>query len=80
MPTKYSYFLQGSVPINPIINGSLAIIYGAGMDMFFLMPSVGYTIANNWDIDLTGQIFFTDFEDDFQNLGNALFLRMTYSY
>ena len=80
MPSKFSYFIQMQKIFNPTISGSLAIIYGQGMNLFFLMPNVTYSIKEDWDIDLTGQITYLEIDDTFKNRINSLFLRLRYSY
>jgi len=80
MPTKYSYFAQASGSFNPKWGGSMAAIYGQGMNLFFLMPAVSHSVKQNWDIDLTSQIYFGETNNQFKNLGNAVFLRIKYSY
>lgn len=80
MPTKYSYFAQVSGAFNPIINGGLAVVYGQGMDILFVMPSLGYSIKENWSLDLTGQVFFASYNNSLTNFGNNIFLRLWYSY
>ena len=80
MPSKYSYFAQISKPLNPLFVGSLSAIYGQGINTLFFMPSVAYAPKENWDISLTGQLYFGEEQNAFKNLGNSLFLRVQFSY
>ena len=80
MPTKFSYFLQLSSTLNPLLSANLAGIYGAGMDLLFLMPSLTYAINDAWDIMLLGQIVGADYSGNFTGLGNAVFIRTKWSY
>ena len=79
MPTKFSYLLQLSNQFNPRIQASFTIIYGQGMNILFIMPTVNYSIADDWDLNLTGQLFFAEV-NGFQNLNNSIFLRLQYSF
>lgn len=80
MPTKYSYLLQVSNEFNPRFKGSLTSIYGQGMDIFFVMPSLDYSIKENWDINLTGQLFYAKLYNSIENLNNSVYLRLQYSF
>jgi hypothetical protein len=80
MPSKYAYFVQISGSFNPKLAGSFSSIYGQGMNILFLMPSLSYSVRENWDTDITGQVYFGEQNNQFKNLGNAIFLRIRYSY
>ena len=80
MPTKYAYLIQASNEFNSRLKASLTTIYGQGMDILFVMPSVDYSIKENWDINLTGQLFYASQQNTFENINNTLFLRLQYSY
>ena len=80
MPTKYSYLVQASNEFNPRLKASLTTIYGQGMDILFIMPSIDYSIKENWDINLTGQVFYAKQQNAFKNMNNSIFLRLQYSY
>ncbi len=80
MPTKYSYFVQLSGAIYPQLNGSVSVIYGQGMNILFFMPALAYSLHENWDLSLTGQIYFGEEQSKFKNLGNSIFLRVQFSY
>ncbi|HFB99806.1 MAG TPA: hypothetical protein ENJ53_03270 [Phaeodactylibacter sp.] len=79
MPTKFSYLVQLSNQFNPRIQASWTTIYGQGMNILFIMPAVTYSIADNWDLNLTGQLFFAEVSS-FDNLNNSIFLRLQYSF
>lgn len=80
MPTKYSGMAIISYQLSPLSSVSLANIYAFGMDALFLMPSISYSIRENWEVYAVGQVYFIDFNDQFSNAGNSLFLRMKYSF
>jgi hypothetical protein len=88
MPTKYNGFLSMSYPITPLLNSSLAVIYGFGPHLLLINPTVTYSILENWDVLLAAQLFFSDFpeltpaglENKYQNLSNSVFLRLQWSY
>ena len=80
MPTKYSFLLQGGYPITPILSTSLVAIYAPGVNAVFAMPAFVYSLAQNWDMSLHGQAFWLEIDDQFTNLGNAVFFRLKWSY
>ncbi|MCB0642175.1 MAG: hypothetical protein KDC44_11065, partial [Phaeodactylibacter sp.] len=74
-PYQHSVFVQGSYPFTPLLNGSLAIIYSPSKaQALFVNPTITYSIANNWDLDLIGQIAFNE-DDGFRSPLQGLFLR-----
>ncbi len=80
MITKYSGFYQVSYPVTPLFTPGMAAIYGFEANILFLMPSVNYSIASNWDLDLVGQLYFVKLEGDYQNLVNSIFTRIKWSF
>lgn len=81
MPSKYSVFGQISYPLTPLINGGLAGIYGIGLNLLFINPTIGVSVANNWELMLVGQIIYAeDFNSDFKNLYNSVFVRLKWSF
>ncbi|RMG81000.1 MAG: hypothetical protein D6707_05505 [Bacteroidetes bacterium] len=78
-PSQWAFFAQTSGNITPLINGSIALMYGTNSNLLFAMPSITYSISNNWDIMLLGQSYFGDFSG-YKNLGNSIFLRLKWSF
>ena len=80
MPSKWTYFLQFSRPFTPALSGSMALVYLQGINIFFGMPSLGYTINEAWDINLVGQLLVGKNNTKFSSIGNSVFLRFQYSF
>ncbi|QYA26453.1 hypothetical protein G3I01_13400 [Gramella sp. MT6] len=78
MPFKYSGFLQIANEFTPIFRWSFSSIYSPTNYSVIIIPSLDYSIAMNWDLNFTGQSFF-EFED-YQTLGNILFVRLRWSF
>ena len=58
-PYRHALFLSGMYPLTPLINANLAVIYSpVEVHPLFLNPTFTFSIAQNWDIDLVGQIAF----------------------
>jgi len=81
-PYRHALFAQAMYPITPLINGNLAIIYSpVEVHPLFLNPTVTFSIAQNWDIDLVGQITFDkEPQRGYVSLVQALFGRVKWSF
>jgi hypothetical protein len=79
MPMKYSVLLSLNYPITELFTAGLVSIYSPGVNTAFFMPSFGFSIANNWDASIYGQSFWMD-TGSFDNLGNAVYLRVKGSF
>jgi hypothetical protein len=80
-PYRHALFTQGSYAISPVINSGLALIYSpVEVHPLFLNPSFTVSIANNWDLDLIGQVVFNKQRDVYKSPLQAAFLRMKWSY
>ena len=80
-PFKYSVFLQGGYPITPLLNGGLALIYSPSKShALFINPTLAYSVAQNWDIDLVGQLAMERDGKKYRSPIQGFFLRMKYSY
>jgi hypothetical protein len=55
--TKVTFLLQGSYPITPLFNVSIAGMYFPKLNGIFLGPSLTYSITNNIDFSLITQSF-----------------------
>ena len=51
-----------------------------GYNVLLLMPSINYTIRENWEIMLIGQSAFGKQTSQLNALGNGIFLRLMVSY
>lgn len=81
-PYKYSFFAQIMYPFTPIFNGGAALIYSPSNDQsLFVNPTLTFSIAENWDLDLVGQVSFSkSLENNYENLATAIFMRFKFSF
>jgi hypothetical protein len=79
-PYKYAVFAQAGRPLTPILTAGLAVIYSpVKTHSLFINPTLSYSVAQNWDLDLVAQIVFektTRYESPTQ----VAFLRLKFSY
>ena len=80
MPSKHSYLLQVNKPISPPLNMSLNILYGKGIKLLYVSPSISYDISSNLDAGVIVQYFYLDNFGDFKNLLKGYYLQLKYSF
>lgn len=80
-PYRHAVFLQATTAISPLVSTGLAIIYSpVAVHPVFLNPSFTVSIANNWDLDLIGQLVFNDTSRAYTSPIQAIFLRTKFSF
>ena len=81
MPNKHTVFVNFMKPISPVFSINSGGFYGFGVNWLIFYPTVTYSIKQNWDIDLVGQLFWGDnTQGQFTNQGNGVFLRLKWSF
>ena len=80
MPNRWSFFAQLSKNLTPAITTSFSTIYAYELEGIFMMPQFGYNISQNWDTDITGQVFYGKKNSQFSDLADSIFLRFRYSF
>ena len=74
-PYKWSAFLQSAYPIHPLLNAGIALMIFPSDGSYFINPTITYSIIDNLDLDVIGQLYYSDQSD-----AQALYLRLKYSY
>ena len=80
MPYRYSFYAGVMKSITPILSLNTAVIYSPEDHATIFFPALAYSIAEDFDLDLTAQCFFSDQSGQYQAVGNAVFLRMRWSF
>ena len=81
MPVKWSGIISVVKPVTPILNASVALVYSPEFHLLIAIPALAYNIKEDWDIDLTGQIFLLQAPGDrFRDHYLAAFLRLRHSF
>lgn len=78
MPFRHTAYLQFAREITPALRAGLSGVYSPTGPSLILIPYAAYALAENWEIDLTGQGFF-EFGTG-TNPAGSLFLRVRWSY
>ena len=78
--SKFSWFGQVSYPIHPLLTGNIAVMYFPSLgNGYFLMPSIGYSVSENFEFALYGQRFEGKFGRQYDKM-TMLFMRFRYSF
>ncbi|MEZ4827123.1 MAG: hypothetical protein R3C61_12730 [Bacteroidia bacterium] len=79
-PVEWAFVAQGSGSITPLFSASGVVIYSPQNNLVAGIPTLTYSIKENWDIDLMGQLFFMEVQNDFRSLAASLFFRIKLSF
>src|SRR5579863_9951081 len=79
-PFKYTGFAEVSYSFTPILKAMFGVMYSPTGNSFILLPTINYSMADNWTLDLIGQSFFSALDGDYGSLGNSIFLRVKWSF
>ncbi len=77
---KYALFGQVSFPFTPLLNGSFSGIMNPCDHSFYVGPAFTYSLQNNLELMLTGQLFFGDEGTEFGDIGKLAFARIRWSF
>ena len=80
MPSKHSYLIQVTKPVSPPVNVSINILYGQGIKLLYISPSINYDINSRIDAGIIGQLFYLDNYGDFKNIVQGYYLQIKYSF
>lgn len=77
---RYSVFGQVSKPITPLFTGSFSGIVNPSDQSFYIGPSLAYSLLENLELMLTGQLFFGHSGTEFGDIGQIAFGRLKWSF
>lgn len=77
---KYSLFGQISYPFTPLLNSSFSGIINPSDRSFYFGPSFTYSLQNNLELMLTGQLFYGQKGTEFGDIGQLAFARIRWSF
>jgi len=80
-PYPWSTFIQSSYQFSPLLFGGAAVMFYPGTNNFFINPYLTYSLVQNLDIDLVGQIFFADNQNgSYDAISKSAFVRVKWSF
>ncbi len=77
---RYSLFGQVSKPITPLFSGSVSGIVNPLDGSFYFGPAITYSLLNNLELMLAGQIFLGGSGTEFGDIGQLAFGRLKWSF
>lgn len=80
MPSDWSFFAEVSKDITPLLHADLSFIYGTSPDFLYTMPSVTYSISDNWDITLVEEGILLFSGNNGYKPFNSIFIRLKWSF
>jgi hypothetical protein len=85
--TEFNYFAQASYPINPLLNGGLAVIYYPEFKGYYIGPNISYSLRDDMDLSFYLQSFSGEFKQQVMNTTikkridfNLAFIRFKWSF
>ncbi len=80
-PFQYSTFLQVNYSFHPLISGGLSTIFYPGKrNALFLNPGATFSLKPNLDLDLIGQLYFDEFNNEYMALARLIYARVKWSF
>lgn len=79
-PFKYTAFAEISYSFTPIFKASLGGMFSPAGNSVIALPTVTYSISENWTLDLIGQSFFSKQGGTYRALGNSIYMRIKWGF
>lgn len=80
-PYRYSISASVGHAFTPLLSGNLSLVYSPGEShALFVSPSLSYSIKENWDINLIGQITLNKSGQKYISPLQYIFLRLKWSF
>ncbi len=79
-PYKHSILLLSTYQFHPLVNGAISLMPFPGNKSVFINPTVSVSVLKNFDLDVIVQLFYGEFQGDFQALSKVLYTRLKWSF
>ncbi|HUX84027.1 MAG TPA: DUF1302 family protein [Chitinophagaceae bacterium] len=80
MPSEWSFFGEISRDITPLLHADLSVISGLDPALVFIMPSISYSVTENFQVTGTGQAFLGKMSNQIEDVGNGVYFRFKYNF
>lgn len=77
---RYNLFAQSSYPFTPLFSGNISAMLNPCDGSSYIGPSLTYSIGNNWEVMLNGQLFLGRSGTEYGDYGQAVFARIKWSF
>ncbi len=78
--SKFDLFAQVSYPVTPIVKADLSSIINPNDGSFFAGPSLDFSLTENLDFLLMGQLFFGKDRTEFGDYGQMYYVRIKWAF
>jgi hypothetical protein len=79
-PYEWSFYVSGQKQIGSLSNGSLTVVYSpVTTHPMFIVASLGHSLAENWDTDLTLQMALEEF-GTYRSTSRVIYFRVKWSF
>ena len=79
-PFKYTLFTEIAYSFSPIFKASFGGMYSLSGNSLIILPTLTYSISDNWVLDLIGQSFYSQQDGGYKTLGNSIYLRLKWGF
>lgn len=80
MPFGHTFFVQAGKSFSPLVSASMAFIYSPMNNTLIVLPFLTVSVADDWELALVGQSFFSQVNGSYRTLGNGIFIRLRWSF
>ena len=77
---RYQLFAQASYPFTPLFSGNISAMLNPSDGSSFIGPALTYSIGDNWEVMLNGQLFFGRTGTEYGDYGQAIYGRIKWSF
>lgn len=78
--STWQFSTQGTYPIHPLVDGTLALIYYPDEDAVFIAPSMQWSVITDLDFLINAQFFLSGSNSAFNYAGNLVAASLRYSF
>ncbi len=78
--SRYQFTAQGTYPIHPLVDGSLATIIYPDEEAVFVSPSVTWSVITDLDFTVLAQFFAGSDDSVLSNAGNVITATLKYNF
>lgn len=77
---KYQIFGQAMFPFTPLLSGDLSVMVNPSDGSSFIGPALTYSLGDNWEIMVNGQLFFGNEGTEYGDYGKAIYGRLKWAF
>ena len=78
--SRFQFTAQGSYPIHPLLDASLAAIWYPDEQAVYLSPSATWSVITDLDLRVLAQVFISSGDSAFANAGNVVLASLKYNF